>query len=258
MINVYDKYNFGYVPYFNSNKENKPQNTNSTIEKSKTLLTQIQSKRKLENKTATKIERKVKKIKTEPLQKRALSKNKKVKTPTAKKPNRARAEKANEAGISHENLGHYDKALNMYTKAIKSDSTFPVPYYNSGRILESKQMINDSIEAYEKGAELRDGPCAFNAAVMYLTHFNSPLLAEEYFKIAIESNDPSVGSAVVELAKIYMKDKNYEKLNEIMEKLRAFAEMPNLSEKEELKQALTASEISAAVILTNLFKYRSN
>ena len=60
-------------------------------------------------------------------------------------------------GISHFNLGHIDKALELYEKALKIKPDYKYCYYNMGYLHESRGELDKAMEFYEKALNIDPG-----------------------------------------------------------------------------------------------------
>ncbi len=113
--------------------------------------------------------------------------------------------KAYNEGNTALRLGQYEKAIQLYDKALSMDPTFYKAYYGKGFALNKVRQYQKAVEAYQKAVEHNPNytEAYVNMAKIYRDRLRNPEKAAEIFKTAIE-RDPSAYKAYYELGVYYL------------------------------------------------------
>jgi O-antigen ligase/Tfp pilus assembly protein PilF len=104
-----------------------------------------------------------------------------------------------------------NKAIKMYTKALKWDPYLGEVYYQIGKTLQNRRIYNVALEYFEKAEKYVDHPdLPQDMASLYLTKELFDKAAIKYKKaISYQKNEESMFPLYNQLASIYFRQKNY-------------------------------------------------
>jgi tetratricopeptide (TPR) repeat protein len=91
------------------------------------------------------------------------------------------SDKQLELAVEHESAGHYDKAMEIYDRLLKSGEDAPRVVFHLGNLYLSQKRYDDAIEQYKRALELDpdyvEALCNMGSALAELDHVDEAMLA---------------------------------------------------------------------------------